>query len=64
MGVIHQWILLFQNGGRSEVEDQAEIRMVKYPWQRDSRHSDTDWEHRSRRDKLLEGVLSGPALMT
>ena len=45
MGVIHQWILLFQNGGRSEVEDQTEIRIIKYPWQRDSRHSDTDCEH-------------------
>jgi len=64
MGVIHQWIILFQNGGWSEVEDQAEVRIIKYAWQRDYRHSDTDWEHRSRQDKLLEGVLSGPALVT
>jgi hypothetical protein len=42
MGVIHQWILLFQNGGWSEVEDQAEVRIIKYPWQRDSRHSDIE----------------------
>jgi hypothetical protein len=45
MGVIHQWILLFQNGGWSKVEDQAEVRIIKYPWQRDSRHSDIDCEH-------------------
>jgi hypothetical protein len=45
MGVIHQWILLFQNGGWSEVEDQAEVRIIKYPWQRDSWHSDIDCEY-------------------
>ena len=64
MGVIHQWILLFQKGGWSEVEDHTEVRIIKYPWQRDSRHSDTDCRHRSRRVEQLEGVLSGPALAT
>jgi len=64
MGVIHQWIPLFQKGGWSEVEDYAEVRIIKYPWQRDSQHSDIDCEHRRRRVKQLEGVLSGPALVT
>ena len=64
IGVIHQWILLFQKGGRSELEDHTEVRIIKYPWQRDSRHSDTDCGHRRRRVEQLEGVLSGPALAT
>ena len=45
MGVIHQWILLFQKGGWSEVEDLAKVRIIKFPWQRDSRNSAIDWEH-------------------
>jgi len=40
MGVIHQWILLFHTGGWSEVEDHAEVKIIKYPWQRDYRDSD------------------------
>jgi len=51
----------FLKRGWSEVEDQAEVRMIKYPWQRDSRHSNTDCGHR-RRVEILEGVLSTPAL--
>ena len=39
MGVIHQWIIFFQKGGRSGMEDHAEIRVNKYAWQRDFGHS-------------------------
>jgi hypothetical protein len=34
MGVIHQWILLFQKGGSSEIKYRTEMRNNKYPWKR------------------------------
>ena len=32
MVVIHQWIIFFQKGRRSGIEDRAEIRNNKYAW--------------------------------
>jgi len=60
MGVIHQWIILFQKEGR---EDHAEIINVKYSWLRVG-ESFWLWLCLWQRAKESEEILSRPESVT
>ena len=61
MGVIHQWIIFFQKGGRSGIEDHAEMRINKYAWQRDFVHSRCNSDGVTTQPE--RGGPAGPALV-